>query len=77
MSWLATLVAVILKALLNAFLQSRRDSAHDVAKEELGAAKQKQADTEAAIEAKRQADEVALQPPDRKKTSEDLRNGIF
>lgn len=74
---LGLIIKAFLAALLDVFRQGLKDLRAEAAKEELGAAKQKQADTEATVEAKRQADEVALQPVDRQATIKRMRDGDF
>jgi hypothetical protein len=75
------LLRIILEAfagtILSALVDVFKDMQAKAAQRDLGAAQQKQADTEAAIEAKREADEIALEPRDRGKTKGRLRNGSF
>ncbi len=75
--WLESLITAVLKALFGEIRRGIDDARDDRAHEDVGVLRQKQADTEAALEAKREADEIALEPRDRAKTKERLRNGTF
>lgn len=75
--WLESLITAVLKALFGEIRRGIDDARDDRAHEDVGVLKQKQADTEAAMEAKREADAIALEPRDREKTKGRLRNGSF
>ena len=75
--WLAMLVKAAFTALFNVGRKAIDDARDDRAHEDVGVLRQKQADTEAAIETKRDADVIALEPRDRDKTKGRLRDGAF
>lgn len=72
---------MILKAFAGTFfdalLEAFKDWRAAVAQRDLGAAQQKQADTEAARQAQDDANVIALEPRDRTKTLKRLRDGEF
>lgn len=75
--WLAMLVKAAFTALFNVGRKAIDDARDDQTHEDVGVLRQKQADTEAAFEAKREADVIALEPRDRGKTVGRLRDGTF
>lgn len=77
MSWLASLVAAILKVLLDQFRLASEAAKNAQKREELGAERQKNADIEASNKAENEASDAALAPPDREKTLKNLDNGTF
>lgn len=77
MTWLFGILKVLFAALFGAVGRAVDDARDDRAHEDVGVLRQKQADTEAAFEAKREADVIALEPRDRAKTKGRLRDGTF
>lgn len=67
----------ILEALLKAVTDAFKDWRAEMAQRDLGAAQQKQVDTEAAIKGKADANVIGLEPRDRAKTKGRLRDGTF
>lgn len=67
----------ILQGLLKALTDAFKDWRAEMAQRDLGAAQQKQADTDAAIKGKADANVIALEPRDRAKTKGRLRDGTF
>jgi len=76
-----TVIEMILKAFAGTFfdalLEALKDWRAATAQRDLGAAQQKQADTEAARQAQDDANVIALEPRDRTKTLKRLRDGEF
>jgi hypothetical protein len=64
-------------SLLNVLAEALKDWRAATAQRDLGAAQQKQADTEAARQAQDDANVIALEPRDRTKTLKRLRDGEF
>lgn len=75
--WLASFAIKALDALLGQIRQGIDDRRDDQAHRDLGAAEQKQADSEAARQAQDEANAIALEPRDRQKTLKRLRDGTF
>ena len=77
MSFLKLILEVFAGSMLDALAQAFKDWRAEMAQRDLGAARQKQADTEAAIKGKADANVIALEPRDRAKTKRRLRDGTF
>jgi hypothetical protein len=75
--WFASIISIIIKALFGAIRQGVDDARDDHAHEDVGVLRQKQADSEAAIRARDEANVVALEPRDRAVTRGRLRDGRF
>lgn len=75
--WLASLAGIFLKAMLGEVRQAIDEARDDQAHRDLGAAQQKQADSDAARQAQDDANAIALEPRDRAKTLKRLRDGQF
>mgnify|MGYP006921320178 CR=1 FL=1 len=75
--WLIAILTAVFKALFGEVRQGLDEARDDRAHEDVGVLRQKQADTEATLEAKRAADDVALEPRDPVKTRKRLRDGTF
>lgn len=75
--WLTAIITAIFKALFGTVRQGIDDARDDQAHEDVGVLKQKQADSEAAIAARDEANVIALEPRDLAKTKGKLRDGTF
>lgn len=71
------LIQAFLAALFGAVRGGLDDARDDAAHEDVGVLRQKQADSEAAIRARDEANVVALEPRDRAVTRGRLRDGTF
>lgn len=75
--WLASFAVSVLKSLFGEIRQGIDDARDDRAHEDVGVLRQRQADTEAAIQARDEANVIALEPRDREKTLKRLRDAEF
>ncbi len=77
MGFLRLILEAFAGSLLNVLAEALKDWRAATAQRDLGAAQQKQADTEAARQAQDDANVIALEPRDRTKTLKRLRDGEF
>jgi len=75
--WLVAVLTALFRALFGSIRQGLDDARDDHAHEDVGVLKQKQADIEAAIRARDEANVVALEPRDHAATRGRLRDGTF
>jgi hypothetical protein len=77
MKWLSLILKALFTALFGQVGKAVDEARDDAAHHDLGASRQKQADTEAAVSAKAKADGPGLAPADTEKTKGRLRKGEF
>ena len=78
---MSTILAMILKAfsdsIIEGLVEAFKDWRASMAQRDLGAAQQKQADSEAAQKAEAEANVIVLEPRDRAKTKRRMEDGTF
>lgn len=77
MIWLKPILEALFAALFGEVGKAIDEARDDRAHEDVGVLKQKQADSEAAIAARDDANVIALEPRDRETTKKRLRDGTF
>lgn len=77
MGFLRLILEAFAGSLLNVLAEALKDWRAATAQRDLGAAQQKQSDTDAARQAEAEANVIVLEPRDRAKTKRRMQDGMF